>query len=193
MEKKQTAVEWLESQLKERYSLLNSEPLFEQAKEMENSQKKEMYVKGLKNYDPTYLNEIYEGNNSEVTISNNKHECCTPKGQVPRYVDCVGCDKKPIEGATLSYAQAQKDSFSIMEKKQSSVELFAIALYEKGFLKGNGDEINDLLEEHKAMHKEEIEDAWLNGMKGEMIAPLSINNYKPDAEEYYSETFGGEK
>jgi hypothetical protein len=36
--------------------------------------------------------------------------------------------------------------------KQSSVELFAIALYEGGYLQGNGDEINELLEQHKAMH-----------------------------------------
>ena len=63
MEKKKSSIEWLENQLKERYSLMNSEPLFDQAKEMENIQKKEMYVKGLKNYDPTYLNEIYGGNN----------------------------------------------------------------------------------------------------------------------------------
>ena len=38
MEKKQTAVELLEQQLKERYSLMNSEPLFEQAKQMEKGQ-----------------------------------------------------------------------------------------------------------------------------------------------------------
>jgi len=35
---KQTAVELLEQQLKERYSLMNSEPLFEQAKQMEKEQ-----------------------------------------------------------------------------------------------------------------------------------------------------------
>jgi hypothetical protein len=38
MENKQTAVELLEQQLKERYSLMNSEPLFEQAKQMEKEQ-----------------------------------------------------------------------------------------------------------------------------------------------------------
>jgi len=38
MEKKQTAVELLEQQLKERYSLMNSEPLFEQDKQMEKEQ-----------------------------------------------------------------------------------------------------------------------------------------------------------
>ena len=41
---------------------------------------------------------------------------------------------------------------------KSSVELFAISLYEKGFLQGNGDEINELLEQAKAMHKEEMVD-----------------------------------
>jgi|LakMenEpi03Aug12_release.lakeMendotaPanAssembly.Ray.scaffolds.fasta_scaffold718597_1 hypothetical protein len=35
---KQTAVELLEQQLKKRYSLMNSEPLFEQAKQMEKEQ-----------------------------------------------------------------------------------------------------------------------------------------------------------
>jgi hypothetical protein len=36
--KNQTAVEWLENQLKERYSLMNSEPLFDHAKAMEKEQ-----------------------------------------------------------------------------------------------------------------------------------------------------------
>ena len=52
------------------------------------------------------------------------------------------------------------------------------------------------IKQAKQMEKEQIEEAWLNGMKGEMIAPLSINNYKPEAEEYYNETYGekfGEK
>ena len=42
------------------------------------------------------------------------------------------------------------------------------------------------------MERELIEDAWLNGMKGEMIAPLSIENYRPEAKEYYNEAFGGD-
>jgi lipopolysaccharide biosynthesis regulator YciM len=67
---KQSAVELLEQQLKERYSLMNSEPLFEQAKEMEKEQKKEEYLKGIKSlvlhikkYEPTYPNETCGGNN----------------------------------------------------------------------------------------------------------------------------------
>jgi len=41
---KQSAVELLEQQLKERYSLMNSEPLFEQAKQMEKEQHEETWA-----------------------------------------------------------------------------------------------------------------------------------------------------
>ena len=34
----QTAVEWLEQELKDRYPLMNSEPFFEQAKQIEKEQ-----------------------------------------------------------------------------------------------------------------------------------------------------------
>ena len=51
-----------------------------------------------------------------------KNKCCTPKGQVPRYVDCIGCDKKPIE--TMS--------------KQTAVEWYANASHELIVKKNNG-------------------------------------------------------
>jgi hypothetical protein len=51
----------------------------------------------------------------------------------------------------------------VSNNKQSSVEQFAIALYEKGLLIGDGDLIQTILDLHKAMHKEEIEDAELRG------------------------------
>ena len=76
-------------------------------------------------------------------------------------------------------------------KKKSSIDLFAIALYEKGFLKGNGDEINDLLEEHKAMQKEEIVESYREGRTDQQSANDSF--YNRNAEQYYNETFGGEK
>ena len=68
-------------------------------------------------------------------------------------------------------------------KKKSSIDLFAIALYEKGFLKGNGDDINDLLEEAKAMHKEEIQDAYRISPNNELWSNSGID--------YYNETYGG--
>jgi hypothetical protein len=65
MEKKQTAVELLEQQLKERYSLMNSEPLFEQAKEMHKEQMIDAYEQGDKyklNFSgEQYYNETYGG------------------------------------------------------------------------------------------------------------------------------------
>ena len=45
--KKQTAVQWLENQLKERYSFMNSEPLFESAKAMEKERIKENMAKAI--------------------------------------------------------------------------------------------------------------------------------------------------
>jgi hypothetical protein len=56
-----TAVEWLEKRIFREYHFLlqklNCEPLEEaikQAKEMERHQLKEMYLKGIENYDPTF-------------------------------------------------------------------------------------------------------------------------------------------
>ena len=73
---------------------------------------------------------------------------------------------------------------------KNSVELFAISLYEKGFLQGNGDEINDLLERHKAMHKEEIIDSFGVGCQ---VESSRLIGYHKMAEQYYNETFGGNK
>ena len=64
--------------------------------------------------------------------------------------------------------------------KQSSVELFAITLYEKGFLQGKGNEIDDLLEQAETIHKEEIEEAWNSAYGGDSFH---------DGEDYYNETF----
>ena len=70
MEKQQTAVELLEQQLKERYSLMNSEPLFEQAKQMEKEQIVDAINFGDERGKITtyklaeqYYNETYGGNN----------------------------------------------------------------------------------------------------------------------------------
>lgn len=82
-----------------------------------------------------------------------------------------------------------------MEKKQSSVEqkvfkssLDLLLYYLPSAIRG---QFKEQIKQAKAMHKEEVQDAWLNGMKGEMIAPFGMNRYKPEAEEYYNETFGG--
>ena len=49
-----TAIEWLQEKYKQQGTIFKSQ--FEQAKEMENQQMKEMYLKDIENYDPTFKN-----------------------------------------------------------------------------------------------------------------------------------------
>jgi hypothetical protein len=79
------------------------------------------------------------------------------------------------------------------KKQQTAVEQFAIALYEGGYLQGNGDEIEKLLNTFQAMHKEEIENAYTSGVISEMNNPLDAMHYKIDGEQYYELTYGGNK
>jgi len=76
--------------------------------------------------------------------------------------------------------------------KQTAVELFALDLYEKGLLKGNGDEIQELLEQAKQMEKEQIEIAfaksYLTGCE-----EVSYNDANKASENYYNETYGETK
>jgi len=70
-------------------------------------------------------------------------------------------------------------------KKQTAVEQLAIALYENGFLQGDGDGIQEIVEIFREMEKEKLEDAWVEGVK----------NWNPSKtfEQYYNETYGGNK
>jgi hypothetical protein len=83
---------------------------------------------------------------------------------------------------------------------KTAVEQLAIALYEGGYLKGNGDEIQKLVDKAKEMEKEQRVDDYVNGMnKGQEIyfnhqIRLDVNsiNYSTTiAENYYNETYGG--
>ncbi len=64
-------------------------------------------------------------------------------------------------------------------KQQTAVEQFAIALYQKGLLIGNGDEIQELLEQATEIEKNQIMDA---------NEDLSTAN----GLQYYNQTFGDE-
>ncbi len=58
----QTAVEWLIQQFENTFSAyieINPDwQVIEQAKEMEKEQLKEMYLKGIENYDPTFKKKV---------------------------------------------------------------------------------------------------------------------------------------
>jgi len=69
---------------------------------------------------------------------------------------------------------------------KSSVELFAIALYEGGYLQGNGDKIQNLLEQYLEIEKEQIIDF------AEM-ARIKTDGSFYDIKGLYDETYGGNK
>ena len=67
---------------------------------------------------------------------------------------------------------------------QTALEQFAISLYENGFLQGNGDEIQDLLEQYKEMEKERMIQF------AQLYAVIHcMGDITKNADEYYSETF----
>lgn len=78
-------------------------------------------------------------------------------------------------------------------KMVSSVELFAIVLYERGYLQGNGDEINDLLERHKEMHRREHGQTWADSICNLQERRWNENRAHDDFDDYYDETYGGNK
>jgi len=51
---KQTAVEWLAEKLRTEFGFAFSNNILEQAKEIEKEQLKEMYLKGIENYDSKF-------------------------------------------------------------------------------------------------------------------------------------------
>ena len=48
----------------------------------------------------------------------------------------------------------------------------------------------ELIEQAKAMEKEQIKDAWLSAWKDSMLDPLENKFYEPEAEQYYNEKYG---
>jgi hypothetical protein len=75
-------------------------------------------------------------------------------------------------------------------KNKTALEEFAIALYEGGYLQGNGDEIQELLEQAKEMNKEQHLKTWGNGW---VNGDIPMDNYESVAENYYNEMYGGNK
>ena len=63
-----TAVEWLEKELKDRYALMNSEPLFQQALEMEKQQRQKVDKFG-KCFDEIDMKKAF--NEGQKELSNN--------------------------------------------------------------------------------------------------------------------------
>jgi hypothetical protein len=76
--------------------------------------------------------------------------------------------------------------------KITALQLFAITLYEKGLLTGNGDLIQEILELHKEMEKEQMID-FAKKYEEYCYNSFQQNRYVQvkNAEQYYNETYGG--
>jgi chemotaxis methyl-accepting protein methylase len=72
-------------------------------------------------------------------------------------------------------------------KQQTAVEQFAIALYENGFLTGNGDEIQELLEKAKAIDKGQRQHAFEQSRLNNRFVGFKYKSF----EQYYKKTYGG--
>jgi hypothetical protein len=74
-------------------------------------------------------------------------------------------------------------------KQQTAVELFAIALYQKFKLEGNGKELNDLVEQAKETEKNQMVDFAIKCMFNDDIGSNLRNHFI----QKYNETYGGNK
>ena len=67
----------------------------------------------------------------------NQENCCTPIGQIKRYVDCKGCDRKPIqetleEAACKALGYDYNDWVSLFSKDKSTVIYSEVTNWCKG-------------------------------------------------------------
>jgi len=74
--------------------------------------------------------------------------------------------------------------------KQSSIERFAVELWENMSVSGDGEVFTNLLEKAKAKHKEEMIDFGNDLLAQNDINYIGVPNL---AEQYYEQTYGGNK
>jgi hypothetical protein len=97
-----------------------------------------------------------------------QENCCTPIGQIKRYVDCIGCDKKLKEMS-----------------KQTAVEWIQHQVKQQGIT--HYFSLTEILEQAKEMEKEQIIDA-----ASDHCYPTR-ELARIDAEQYYNETYKKDK
>ena len=72
-----------------------------------------------------------------------------------------------------------------MENKQTAVEWLLLRISIAGVSQGTGLYLDELLDQAKQMEKDQIQQAWIDGMKSVSIAPFEDEFYKYEAEAYY--------
>jgi hypothetical protein len=105
-----------------------------------------------------------------------QENCCTPAGQIKRYVDCVGCDKKPKQMSKPTALDLyEKEINSLIEKYESK----EISKREFITMKHN------LFYDAKEMEKEQIMEAYMSALP----YGLEYSHYDKYANKYYNETY----
>jgi|688.fasta_scaffold396888_3 hypothetical protein len=107
--------------------------------------------------------------NQAKEMSKQTENCCTPVGQIKRYVDCVGCDRKHKKMS-----------------KQTAVEW----LQEQLFPKRLTQEQYYCIEKAKEMEKEQM---WEYIKKIYCIGHKSLEFHRLEFEQYYNETYKKEE
>jgi len=76
------------------------------------------------------------------------------------------------------------------ETKQTAVEFLMEKLFDPSTMV---EEQIQWFKEAKEMEKEQIKQSWVSAWQDSMINPKEYRFYEPDAEQYYDETYGGNK
>ena len=105
MDKKQTALGWLIEQLQKtrdyqrvineaNESSTSIRDVIAEAKEMEKERKADTWNNAINAVEKDKWESFEQF--YEQTYGGNNQLCCTPEGQIKRYVNCIGCDRKPL-------------------------------------------------------------------------------------------------
>lgn len=85
-------------------------------------------------------------------------------------------------------------SYRIYGMTQTAVEFMFNELYENSLLVLNDqpdrDQIEEIQTESKHLHRAQVEQAWIDGMKSTAIAPFDDEFYRTEAAKYYDDTYG---
>jgi len=200
-----TVEEFLEAQKQNLIDMMKDDEvlgLYEEPK-----QRLEKYSERFDNKENEIVQGIFNPENWGNRLVNDEpkqENCCTPIGQIKRYVDCKGCDKKPSK---LDLTQLSKDVDNALdketkesmsqwlkekrEKKLTAVE-WLVGKFNYTAWMLNRDEIStatadqwkqDFFTQAKEMEKEQIRNAYCKGEQD------FVNNKVITSEQYYNETY----
>jgi hypothetical protein len=104
-----------------------------------------------------------------------QEKCCTPEGQIKRYLNCIGCDRKPDNGITMA--------------QQTAVEWYSHELRLWFDEQSEFSEHDQIMGKANQLLKEALGRAYIAGARSGFGVAEGVNDYA-NFEEYYNETYG---